>query len=118
EAAVRARLPHAKLATSAADVSSADDAAGALRRTLEAFGRLDVLVNNAAVRDHSSIENSQIENWQRLLATNLLGAVNFCKAALGELRRSGNASVVNVSSCYAVAARKGMPIYDATKAAL
>jgi meso-butanediol dehydrogenase/(S,S)-butanediol dehydrogenase/diacetyl reductase len=56
--------------------------------------------------------------WQRLFSVNVLGAVNFCKSALPALRGSGNASIVNVSSCYAVTGRKGMPIYDATKAAL
>jgi meso-butanediol dehydrogenase/(S,S)-butanediol dehydrogenase/diacetyl reductase len=44
--------------------------------------------------------------------------VNFCKAAVVELRRGGKASIVNMSSCYGVTGRRGMPIYDATKAAL
>ena len=52
------------------------------------------------------------------MSINLLGAVNFCKAALSQLRRNGNSSIVNVSSCYGVLGRQGMPIYDATKAAL
>ena len=73
---------------------------------------------NAAVRNHSSVETSDIAEWNRLLSVNVLGAVNFCKAALPALRNSGNASIVNVSSCYAVVGRSGMPIYDATKAAL
>ncbi len=77
-----------------------------------------MLVNNAAVRNHSSVETSDIAEWNRLLSVNVLGAVNFCKAALPALRNSGNASIVNVSSCYAVVGRSGMPIYDATKAAL
>src|SRR5262249_11783244 len=89
-----------------------------LQRTVEAFGMVNVLVNNAAVRDHSSVADSDIEDWNRLFSINLLGAVNFSKAALSELRRIRQGSIVNVSSCYAVAGRKGMPIYDATKAAL
>jgi meso-butanediol dehydrogenase/(S,S)-butanediol dehydrogenase/diacetyl reductase len=116
--AVRSRLPQARLETFAADVSSPGEAARSLKRTVDAFGAVNVLVNNAAVRDHSSVADSEIENWNRLFSINLLGAVNFSKAALSELRRSRKGSIVNVSSCYAVAARKGMPIYDATKAAL
>src|SRR6185436_6502513 len=58
------------------------------------------------------------EDWQGVLGVNLVGAANYAKAALPELRRAGKGSIVNVSSCYAVTGRKGMGIYDATKAAL
>lgn len=47
-----------------------------------------------------------------------IGAASYCGAALPMLRRSGKASIVNVSSCYAVTGRKGMGIYDASKAGL
>src|SRR6185436_6395339 len=58
------------------------------------------------------------EDWQGVLGVNLVGAANYAKAALPELRRAGKGSIVNVSSCYAVTGRKGMGIYDASKAAL
>jgi meso-butanediol dehydrogenase/(S,S)-butanediol dehydrogenase/diacetyl reductase len=87
-------------------------------RALSAFGGLCVLVNNAAVRNHSSVETSDPDEWKQLFSINVLGAVNFCKSALPALRKSSNASIVNISSCYAVVGRSGMPIYDATKAAL
>jgi 2-hydroxycyclohexanecarboxyl-CoA dehydrogenase len=100
------------------DVSRSDDAKRAVALALSAFGGLSVLVNNAAVRNHASVEMSDPEEWKRLFDVNILGAVNFCKAALPALRSSGRASIVNVSSCYAVVGRSGMPIYDATKAAM
>jgi 2-hydroxycyclohexanecarboxyl-CoA dehydrogenase len=108
----------AKVLMCEGDVANPADAARAVEQTVSRFGGLGVLVNNAAVRNHSSVEKSEIEDWQRLMAVNVYGAVNFCKAALPALRSSGNASIVNVSSCYAVVGRSGMPIYDATKAAL
>jgi 2-hydroxycyclohexanecarboxyl-CoA dehydrogenase len=49
---------------------------------------------------------------------NLIGTASYCRAALPALRRSGRASVVNVSSCYAVTGRAGMGMYDATKAGM
>lgn len=52
-----------------------------------------------------------------MVAVNLVGMSNFCKAALPAMRGSGRGSVVNVSSCYALTGRKGMALYDATKAA-
>ncbi len=101
-----------------ADISKIDDAASAVEQATSKFGQVNVLVNNAAVRNHSSVAESEMAEWARLFSINVVGAVNCCKAAIGELRRSGNASIVNISSCYAVIGRKGMPIYDATKAAL
>jgi 2-hydroxycyclohexanecarboxyl-CoA dehydrogenase len=48
----------------------------------------------------------------------MIGNANFCRAALPLLRQSGRGAIVNVSSCYAVKGRKGMALYDATKAAM
>ncbi len=107
-----------KIETYAGDVTDVKAAAQAVDMAVSAFGGLSVLVNNAAVRNHASVEMSDPGEWQRLFSVNVLGAVNFCKSALPALRGNGNASIVNVSSCYAVTGRKGMPIYDATKAAL
>jgi meso-butanediol dehydrogenase/(S,S)-butanediol dehydrogenase/diacetyl reductase len=115
---IRSLAPQARAERFVADVSVPDDAARAVAKAVEAFGGISVLVNNAAVRNHASVAESDIKEWERLLSINLLGAVNVCKAAVGELRRSGKASIVNMSSCYGVVGRQGMPIYDATKAAL
>jgi meso-butanediol dehydrogenase/(S,S)-butanediol dehydrogenase/diacetyl reductase len=115
---LRTLVPKAQVESCVADVSDYDQAARSVEHAVSRFGGINVLVNNAAVRSHSSVENSSPEDWQKLFSINVLGAVNFCKTALGHLRRSGNASIVNMSSCYAVTGRKGMPIYDATKAAL
>src|SRR4029450_522518 len=81
-----------------------------------ACGRLDILVNNAAMRNYSAIADSTPAEWQAMVGVNLVGTANYCKAALPALRRSGRASIVNVSSCYALTGRKGMGLYDATKA--
>jgi meso-butanediol dehydrogenase/(S,S)-butanediol dehydrogenase/diacetyl reductase len=115
---LRSAIAPSQVESYVGDVSDPEHAARAVEHAVKCFGGLNVLVNNAAVRNHSSVADSQPEEWNRLFSINVLGAVNFCKAALGELRRGGNASIVNISSCYAVVGRKGMPIYDATKAAL
>ena len=104
--------------TIVADVADEAAAARAVGRTLEAYGRLDVLVNNAAMRSYSAVADATPVEWQAVLAVNLAGAANYCRAALPALRASGRGSIVNVSSCYAVAGRGGMGLYDATKAAL
>jgi meso-butanediol dehydrogenase/(S,S)-butanediol dehydrogenase/diacetyl reductase len=100
------------------DITKFDEAQGAVAHAVGAFGGLNVLVNNAAVRYLASIAGADTGEWEKLLEVNVLGAVNFCKAAVRELRKSGTASVVNVSSCYAVRGRKGFGAYDVSKAGL
>ena len=112
------RNPSARVQTFLADVASADDALRAVGLALSAFDRLDVLVNNAAMRNYSALADATSEEWQAIVSVNLIGTANYCKAALPVLRRSGAASIVNVSSCYAVTGRRGMGLYDATKAAM
>lgn len=116
--AIAQRVPGARLSTFVADVADAGEAARAVEHALQTFGRLDVLVNNAAMRNYSAIADSTPAEWQAMVGVNLVGTANYCKAALPALRRSGRASIVNVSSCYALTGRKGMGLYDATKAGI
>ncbi len=115
---IREEVKGAKVTHYAANVSDAGGAVQAVAHGLKSFGRLDLLVSNAAMRNYSAMADATPEEWRAMLDVNLLGAANYAKAALPELRRSGAGSIVNVSSCYAVTGRKGMGIYDATKAAL
>jgi meso-butanediol dehydrogenase/(S,S)-butanediol dehydrogenase/diacetyl reductase len=116
--AIRKEIPSARVETFAADVSDDAQAARAVQRALDALGALDVLVNNAAMRNYTAIADTSPAEWQAMVGVNLVGIANYCKAALPALRRSGRASIVNVSSCHAVTGRKGMGIYDATKAGI
>jgi 2-hydroxycyclohexanecarboxyl-CoA dehydrogenase len=110
--------PDPGIETFIADVADEAMALEAVRRTVKEFGRLDVLVNNASMRNYSSLARASRDEWLAVIGVNLMGAANYCKAALPALRKSGKASVVNVSSCYAVTGRKGMGLYDATKAGM
>jgi 2-hydroxycyclohexanecarboxyl-CoA dehydrogenase len=108
----------ARIQTYVADVANADQAVAAVELAERVFGRLDVLVNNAAMRNYSTLADATPEEWQSMVSVNLVGASNYCRAALPLLRAAGSASIVNVSSCYAVTGRKGMGLYDATKAGM
>jgi meso-butanediol dehydrogenase/(S,S)-butanediol dehydrogenase/diacetyl reductase len=112
------RVPGAQMSTFQADVSDASEATRAVEQTLQAFGRLDILVNNASMRNYSAIADAEPAEWQATVGVNLIGTANYCRAALPTLRKGDRASIVNVSSCYAVAGRKGMGLYDATKAGI
>jgi 2-hydroxycyclohexanecarboxyl-CoA dehydrogenase len=97
-----------------ADVSDPEKAKQAVGK----LDRLDVLVCNAAMRNYSALGDATPEEWQKVVAVNLLGAAHYVRAALPLLRKSGKGAIVLVSSVYGVAGRKGMGLYDATKAGL
>ena len=112
------RVPGASIGTFQADVSDAAKAVGSVEEALRAFTGLDILVNNASMRNYSAIGDAKPEEWQAMARVNLIGTANYCRAALPTLRKTEGASIVNVSSAYAVAGRKGMGLYDATKAGM
>jgi len=99
----------------ACDVSRAADAQNAIRKTIEAFGRLDVLVNNAGVLHVSTIEEIPEEDWDRLIDANLKGPFLMCRAALPEFRKAGGGAIVNVGSVLGLVAMKKRAAYCASK---
>ena len=115
--AIKLVVPNARLLTHTADVSHEAEALVAVEKTLQAWGKLDILVNNASMRNYSALANATTAEWQAIVGVNLIGCANYAKAALPALRLSGKGSIVNVASCYALTGRKGMGLYDATKAA-
>jgi meso-butanediol dehydrogenase/(S,S)-butanediol dehydrogenase/diacetyl reductase len=117
-AAIRTQTPGARVHVVAGNVAQPAVARQAVRQCQEAFGRLDVLVNNAAMRSYASFAEASPEEWQDVLGVNMIGNANFCRTALPLLRASGKGSIVNVSSCYALKGRKGMALYDASKAGM
>lgn len=109
--------PGAWVAVVVADVADEAAAAAAVACCLAEQGGMDILVNNAAMRNYSSVADATAEEWHAMVNVNLVGMSNYCRAALPSLRQSGRGCIVNVSSCYAVTGRRGMALYDATKAA-
>lgn len=117
-ATILQKTPDASLQTLCAEVADPGAAEQAAAQCVQAFGGIDVLVNNASMRNYSAFADATVQEWQEVVGVNMVGNAGFCRAALPHLRRSGKAAIVNVSSCYAVKGRKGMALYDATKAAM
>jgi meso-butanediol dehydrogenase/(S,S)-butanediol dehydrogenase/diacetyl reductase len=117
QVAIQAACPGSKLQVLAADVSHAESGREAVRLAVDQFGGLDILVNNAAMRNYTPADRVTPDEWQAVVGVNLVGATHYCQAALPALRASSRGAIVMVSSCYAVTGRKGMALYDATKAA-
>jgi len=86
------------ITTAPCDVSDAAAVDAVARRVLDRFGRLDILVNNAAIIFVKPIEETSVEEWDRLLATNLRGPFLFCRAFVPAMKARRGGVIINVSS--------------------
>lgn len=104
------------------DLVEGRSAAGVLEATLDRFGRLDVLVNNAGVSlacDDPYADSPEAEAvWDRTLAVNLEAAWRLARGAARIMAGQGSGSIINVTSLGAVRGFPGNPSYQASKAAL
>jgi 2-hydroxycyclohexanecarboxyl-CoA dehydrogenase len=108
----------ARVIARAADIADAAAVDNAVRAVVAEFGRLDILVNNAAARAYQPLAEASAESWEAILRVNVIGSNNVARAALPALRAAGRSAIVTVSSAFALIGRRGMGQYDATKAAL
>ena len=96
------------------DVSSFDFCEEVVERTLQEFGRLDILVNNAAFQEHAkSLADITIEHFDRTMKTNLYGYFFMAKAALPHLKRGS--SIINTGSVTGLQGSKELLDYSTTK---
>src|SRR5947209_177664 len=102
-----------------ADVADFEAAKAAAAKVIETFGRLDILVNNAGIVHDDLFIKMEQENWLKVLATNLGGVFNFCKAvAYDPMLRQRRGRIINISSVAADFVNKGQTNYAASKGAI
>ncbi|MEU1149943.1 SDR family NAD(P)-dependent oxidoreductase [Streptomyces sp. NPDC005863] len=97
------------------DVTDARSWASAVAGALDAFGRLDALVNNAALWRTASVEVETYENFEELVRVNLLGPFLGIQAVLPAFKEVGGGSIVNVSSTAGLVGIPGHAAYGSTK---
>jgi NAD(P)-dependent dehydrogenase (short-subunit alcohol dehydrogenase family) len=98
------------------DVGEAEQVDRAVAQTLDAFGRVDLLVNNAGYRIRSPLEDLPRREWDAMVRTNLTGVFLFCQAVGRVMIRQGGGKIINVTSVAARSGSRGMAAYAATKA--
>ena len=107
-----------KVKVVAQDVTDPAQNRAAVQAALDAFGRIDVLVNNAGYGYMAAIEEGEDEPVRAMFETNVFGLIDVTKAALPTLRAQGEGFIVNLSSVAGALAFPGSGYYSATKHAV
>jgi 3-oxoacyl-[acyl-carrier protein] reductase len=102
-----------------ADVSLAADCRAMVERTVAAWGRLDILLNNAGVpQPPTPVEELDEATFDRIMAVNVRGVYLCCKYAVPVMKRQGSGVIVNIASTAAIRPRHGLNAYCASKGAV
>jgi 3-hydroxybutyrate dehydrogenase len=100
---------------SPADMTKPSEIGEMIRMTLDAYGRLDVLVNNAGIQHVAPVDQFPIEKWEAILAINLSSAFHTTRLALPAMRRNKWGRIVNVASAHGLVASPFKSAYVAAK---
>jgi NAD(P)-dependent dehydrogenase (short-subunit alcohol dehydrogenase family) len=97
------------------DVGNAASAQRAVDETVSAFGKIDVLINNAGTDVTCSIDELSLEQWDRVIHTNLYGPFLLSKYAAQHMKRNGGGHIINIASTAAKRAWPNASAYHASK---
>jgi len=97
------------------DVSVEEDVKKMVARTIETYGRIDVLVNNAGVNFVKAFEETNPADWDRVVNTDLRGTYLCCRTVIPEMLKTGGGSIINITTVHTVASLPGAAPYDAAK---
>lgn len=97
------------------DISDYEATQAMIRETLEKFGKIDVLVNNAGIIIDKLFHNMEPDDWNRVLSVNLTGSFNCIKAVLPHMKSQHSGQIVNISSVIGETGNIGQANYAASK---
>jgi 2-dehydro-3-deoxy-L-rhamnonate dehydrogenase (NAD+) len=101
------------------DITNARSVESTVEQVLERSGRIDILVNNAGIAGRAApIWEQTGDDWQKIIAINMTGAFNFCRAVLPHMRARRYGRIVNIASIAGKEGNPRMSAYSATKAAV
>jgi NADP-dependent 3-hydroxy acid dehydrogenase YdfG len=113
---IRAQRGRAEIA--AVDVTKRRDVEALVRTAETAFGRLDVMINNAGLMPLSRLDQTKVDDWERMIDINLKGVLYGIAAALPIMRRQNGGHIINIASTAGLRVRPTMAVYSATKFAV
>ncbi|MDR2096251.1 MAG: 3-oxoacyl-ACP reductase FabG [Treponema sp.] len=97
------------------DVSIEADVIKAVKKTIEQYGRLDIIVNNAGVNFVKPFVETETADWDRVINTDLRGTYFFCREGIREMLKTGGGSIINITSVHTLAGLPEAAPYDAAK---
>lgn len=100
------------------DVKNPMQVESAVKQAANAFGRLDVMVNNAGIALQKLITDTTDDEWQNIISTNLSGVFYGCRAAARTMVSQKSGSIVNISSIWGISGASMEVAYSATKAGI
>lgn len=100
------------------DVTVQAEIAAMVQAAVDAFGRIDLLVNNAGIGCFATTPELPAETWERLFAINVTAVFHACKIAIPLIRQSGGGAILNVASISGLGGDYGFSAYSASKAAV
>lgn len=98
-----------------ADVSQADQASNLIEETVKAMGRLDVLVNNAGIAHDQLLVRLNLQDWERMINTNLSSVFYCCQVAVKPMMKQRFGKIINISSIVGITGNIGQAHYAAAK---
>lgn len=102
----------------AVDVTQRDQVKGMLDTTVEQFGRIDVILNNAGIMPLSPMDRLNVEEWDRMIDVNIKGVLNGIAAVLPYMKEQKCGQIINTSSVAGHKVFNGSAVYSATKYAV
>jgi NADP-dependent 3-hydroxy acid dehydrogenase YdfG len=102
----------------ATDVTNSDQVKSLVEASVQKFGRIDVMINNAGLMPLSLLERFKIDDWNRMIDVNIKGVLYGIAAALPHMKKQKSGHIINVSSVAGHEVRPGSVVYSATKHAV
>lgn len=111
---------HYKVDTFAAkvDVTKIEDVEAGMKRVVDTFGKIDVLVNNAGITKDNLLLRMSDAEWDAVLAVNLKGPFNCTKAVFSPMRKAGGGRIINIASIVGLMGNAGQANYSSSKGGL
>jgi 3-oxoacyl-[acyl-carrier protein] reductase len=100
------------------DVSSLKDCEDMVKKTVDAFGKVDILINNAGITRDTVLLRMKEEQWDQVIQVNLKGTFNCTKAVIRSMFKQKSGKIINISSVTGAMGNAGQSNYSASKAAV